>query len=412
MRQAREAAGISQRQLAFSGCSPAYISRIEAGDRIPSLQILRELATKLDVDAEFLATGSRSLRDELDRAGIALRLGELDQAQTALVELERRAEGDERLEVIVELGNVAYRQGEVQRAIKLFESALETSELELDTHPALAESLGRAYMAAGRLPEAIALFRRFVAHQQSSGDVVRAIRFACLLGTALTDNAELNEAERTIASALERAESVTDARTRARAYRAQARALAERGRTEESSRYVRTALETLQSNDDAYTVAHAHQSLAHIYLDANQLDEAAAELDAGRALVEASAAPTELSLFTLEEARLHARRGETDRARSLAEGVNADLDDASPPDAGRAYVALGEIFETLGELERAIDMYELAIDRLEPLPMSQHLLTAQRRLASVLEQLDRPDLALNALKRALGTQERAASPEE
>src|SRR5688572_33438003 len=33
LRDAREAAGLSQRQLSFQGCSPAYISRIEAGDR-------------------------------------------------------------------------------------------------------------------------------------------------------------------------------------------------------------------------------------------------------------------------------------------------------------------------------------------------------------------------------------------
>ena len=49
LRTAREAAGLSQRQLAFTGCSPAYISRIEGGDRIPSLQLLRELGRRLGV---------------------------------------------------------------------------------------------------------------------------------------------------------------------------------------------------------------------------------------------------------------------------------------------------------------------------------------------------------------------------
>ena len=43
LKAARERAGLSQRQLSFPGCSPAYISRIESGDRIPSLQLLREL---------------------------------------------------------------------------------------------------------------------------------------------------------------------------------------------------------------------------------------------------------------------------------------------------------------------------------------------------------------------------------
>ena len=44
LKEARLAAGLSQRQLSFPGCSAAYISRLEAGDRVPSLQLLRALA--------------------------------------------------------------------------------------------------------------------------------------------------------------------------------------------------------------------------------------------------------------------------------------------------------------------------------------------------------------------------------
>ena len=48
LKEARLAAGLSQRQLSFPGCSAAYISRLEAGDRVPSLQLLRKLALKLN----------------------------------------------------------------------------------------------------------------------------------------------------------------------------------------------------------------------------------------------------------------------------------------------------------------------------------------------------------------------------
>src|SRR5215213_3318193 len=58
LKLAREKAGLSQRQLSFPGCSPAYISRIESGDRIPSLQLLRELGRRLSVSEDYLATGS------------------------------------------------------------------------------------------------------------------------------------------------------------------------------------------------------------------------------------------------------------------------------------------------------------------------------------------------------------------
>ena len=55
LREARERAGLSQRQLSFPGCSPAYVSRIEAGDRIPSLQLLREMGRRLGVSEDYLA---------------------------------------------------------------------------------------------------------------------------------------------------------------------------------------------------------------------------------------------------------------------------------------------------------------------------------------------------------------------
>ena len=61
--EAREAAGLSQRELAFPGCSSAYISRIERGERIPSLQVMRELARRLGVSEQALAFGHETLDD-------------------------------------------------------------------------------------------------------------------------------------------------------------------------------------------------------------------------------------------------------------------------------------------------------------------------------------------------------------
>src|SRR6184192_4858842 len=58
--------GFSQRELSAPGVSYAYISRIEAGSRRPSVKALRELARKLGVSADYLETGS-DLRDVDDR---------------------------------------------------------------------------------------------------------------------------------------------------------------------------------------------------------------------------------------------------------------------------------------------------------------------------------------------------------
>jgi transcriptional regulator with XRE-family HTH domain len=78
LKDARLAAGLSQRQLSFVGCSAAYISRLEAGDRVPSLQLLRKLATKLNLDEGYLATGVEGveqLAPELVEEEMTRRLG-------------------------------------------------------------------------------------------------------------------------------------------------------------------------------------------------------------------------------------------------------------------------------------------------------------------------------------------------
>src|SRR5688572_22253674 len=84
LKEARLAAGLSQRQLSFPGCSSAYISRLEAGDRVPSLQLLRKLARKLGVDEEYLARGVQRVEQpppELVEAEVARRLGDFNLAR-------------------------------------------------------------------------------------------------------------------------------------------------------------------------------------------------------------------------------------------------------------------------------------------------------------------------------------------
>ena len=84
LKEARLAAGLSQRQLSFPGCSAAYISRLEAGDRVPSLQLLRKLAVKLNADEEYLATGIERVEQpppELVEAEVAHRLGDHELAK-------------------------------------------------------------------------------------------------------------------------------------------------------------------------------------------------------------------------------------------------------------------------------------------------------------------------------------------
>ena len=72
IRERRRALGLSQRDLSQPGISDAYISRIESGQRRPSLKVLRKLAPKLETTTHWLETGD--LLPEAMAAWMPLRL--------------------------------------------------------------------------------------------------------------------------------------------------------------------------------------------------------------------------------------------------------------------------------------------------------------------------------------------------
>src|SRR3954469_16369251 len=198
LREARERAGLSQRAIAFEGWSPAYISRIEAGERIPSLQVLRELGRRIGVTPEFLATGGEAQHEAenaLVEAEIALRLDDLDAAEAGFL---KRSEGGDpafRSRALEGLGQVAALRGDAREAIRLLEEALAISGDEPADRPSLADSLARAYAAAGELAPAISLLRQCADTFAKRDDAVQHVRFAAMLGSALTDTGDFGAAE-------------------------------------------------------------------------------------------------------------------------------------------------------------------------------------------------------------------------
>src|SRR5256885_9960233 len=95
LKSAREQAGLSQRQLAFPGCSAVYISRIERGERVPSLQLLRELGRRLGVHEDYLASGdTQTQSDPLLEGEVALRLDQVELAEHLFTQALERATDD------------------------------------------------------------------------------------------------------------------------------------------------------------------------------------------------------------------------------------------------------------------------------------------------------------------------------
>ena len=403
LREARERAGLTQRDLAFPGCSPAYISRIESGDRIPSLQLLRELGRRLNVSEDYLATGAnRAAPDDprLIEAELCVRLGEADQAQQLYTDvLEAPWRKDDQAQAHAGLGELAYLAGEPRDAITRIERALAIWGEHPSDRPSLAETLGRSKVLLGRVDEAVAIFESCLSAAESRQDTIEQLRAAVLLANALVDSGDFERAANILAEKVASAEAARDPLLRARLYWSQSRLYGMQNDSQRAVRYARRALEIVELADDDLYTARAHELLAHMELDRERPEEALGLLRKAWPLMETANAIDKAG-FRLEEARALAALGRREEAASLAMEISGLLKDAKPRQAGRSYALLGEIYGSIGEPERAKELYELAIEKLEPNP-DRYLVHAYSKLAEVLEADGHPDAALSVLKRAM-----------
>ena len=200
LKEARDRAGLSQRQLAFPGCTAAYISRLEAGARVPSLQMVNQLALRLDVSGQWLATGvepSPAEPAELLEAEVALRLGDVDEAER-LYRARLQAGDPARAVALAGLGQIAFRRERFEEAITLLEDAVAPRGGSLLADPGATDTLGRVARDPGNLESAIALFERARRRGDDVGGAVETLRFSVLLANALIDAGALR-AGRTVA---------------------------------------------------------------------------------------------------------------------------------------------------------------------------------------------------------------------
>ena len=404
LKEARERAGVSQRRLAFPGCTAAYISRIEAGARVPSLQMINELAGRLDVSGQWLATGVESTAvesSELVEAEVALRLGELDEAERLF--RARLTPGDPaRGAALAGLGQIAFRGERLDEAIDLLEQSLAARGGSALVDPGAVDSLGRAYSAAGAIESAIALFERAVAESQDVAPVEQ-LRFSVLLANALIDADAFGRAEEALAGVIRLSQERGDPLTTARVFWSQSRLHSMRKERELAARYARRALDILERTENDTYVGLACHLLAYAEVEAGNYEDALEAVERGRALVANDVGTRVQAKFVIEEARaLIGLERRAEAARAAAHALEL-VDDMHPADRGRAYSTLAEVFLAADDRERGRMLLGQALELL--IEHGRRLaVDTGRRLAELLEQDGDTAGALEVLKRATETQ--------
>jgi tetratricopeptide (TPR) repeat protein len=401
LKAARERSGRSQRQLAFPGCTAAYISRLEAGARVPSLQMVNQLASRLDITGQWLATGvdpTTAEPTELIEAEVALRLGEYDEAERHY--RTRLTPGDPaRSAALAGLGQIAFRAERIDEAIDLLEQALDLRAGRTLADPGAVDTLGRAYAITGSIESSVALFERAVEQAREADAPVEELRFAVLLANALIDVGAFGRAETALASVIRIAEGIGDPVTTARVFWSQSRLHTMRREPELAGRYARRALEILERTENDAYVGMAHHLLAYAEIEAGDFSDALTLLARGRELFGRELGERDEARFSIEEARALMGLGRHGEAAVAARRVLAASDAMQPGDRGRAFVTLGDVFLAAGEPERARSLFEQGLELLLA-HGRRYALDAGRRLADLLEASGETDAALQVLKRA------------
>lgn len=413
LRRLRHERGLSQRELAGPGVSYAYISRIEAGARRPSVKALRMLARKLGVCADYLETGCEiraSDKRELQIADAELELRLAETTEQAEAKLERLradavAAGDPvaATRASIALGLAAAHGGRNNDAIEMLESSLELSPVSPSARPEVYATLGRAYAARGQAQRAVELFERCLEEvsQEAPDDFAAHVRFTTYLSYALTDLGDLRRAEDVLEEALGKAEELTDAYSRVRLYWSVARVNEVAGRPAAALDSIRRAIALLDVTDDTLHLARAHLLCGSIMLTQGRAEEAGRHYELAEKLLGPNAEPEDLSALYADQSKQAARVGNAALAVRKAEAaVGAVASDEYPHEKGRGLWALAEARALDGDSDGADGAFREATMLLEAHGHRRDYVDAYRSWGKFLRRAGREEEALEVLERA------------
>jgi transcriptional regulator with XRE-family HTH domain len=402
--------GFSQRELAAPGVSYAYISRIEAGTRQPSVKALRRLAAKLGVSADYLETGSdldpaeaRELR--LSNLELAVRLGEFEGVepllQAALEEALAAGDRNAAQRARVSLASLALENNVFDQAVTLLEAAVAGEPFSAIDNYDIFANLGRAYAGSGHPERAAQLFEDCIAAvEEIGGDPSVEARYATLLSYALTDMGEISRAEEVVQRALDKMEDTSDPYMRVRLYWSIARLAHAEGRDTVALTNVRKAIALLQATDDTFHLARAHILAAVITLGRENADDADTHLQKAEQLLGASSTLQDTVYIKQNRARVALLRHDADTAAQLAQEALELSRSVLPSEEGVALYALADALAMSGDVAGADDAYRRAADLLEGERAWRDASAACRAWGRLLRDNGRDAEAIDVLDRA------------
>jgi len=390
--------------------SYAYVSRIEAGQRDPSLKALRVLARRLGVSLEHLETGvavteaqERELR--LGDAELELRLGDdlraAEESFRALL-VDARENGD----VVSEarsrtgLGIALARSGDTREAVAQLERALDSEAVAPELRPDAYATLARLYRELGAPQRAVQLLERNLEELtgRAPEDAASGALYATYLSQALDARGDAASARVALLDAKERLESVGDVHGRIRLYWSRARAASEEGRFPRALAYLRRAVALLEATDDTLELARAHLTCAHMMIADGQAEQAGPHLERAERLLGLAGDRAEMGALRTAQARWAVELDRGDEALERAQEAVETLEDEEGQ--GDAWYALGSAHALRNEVDEADSAFRRAVELLGRRGDWREAAKASREWARALRSAGREAEAFDVMEQA------------
>jgi tetratricopeptide (TPR) repeat protein len=423
LRAARVAKGMTQTDLAGADVSVGYVSRIEAGQRRPNLQVLTDLCVRLGTPVEQLLMGVapqelEAIKLNLDFAELSLESGDPQTAELQARDAREAAEGAALKEHTYRARFLVARaleaQGLVDDAVIELEALL-TPRVGNVLQIKVGLALVRCYKTSGDFAKAIEVGEMLLEHLDETplDSTDEAVQLAVSMAHAYYSRGDINQAVRVCRKAMAKAEKLDSPVARASAYWNASIFEAGRGSVGDAVPLAQRALALFSEGQDGRNLAILRTNLGDLQLQLSppQIEEAKLNLEqAAEEMRSNSAGPVDMGRNELARARAHYLAGELDVAEVMTGNVLERVRTLSPLTAADAKSLEGQVHAARGDIAAAAAAYREAVFILTGVGSDRTAAEMWFELAGLLEDVNEFDAARDAYRSAAASTGIAARP--
>lgn len=421
LRELRQSKGMTQRALAGSRYTAAYVSTVEAGKRHPSREAVKHFAHVLSVDPDWLSTGN----DPADRGRLlgifveARRLlasGQVADAVTAhgmLKKLGREAQnlklGEIQAKAVFGMGLAAEMKGDYDEALQRFAEAerLLTSESPLSRVDVTAAK-ARVLQTRGDVAHAAFLIEKLLAELRELAleDPSSLVRLHSSLVAAYFDAGLITKANASCEIALQLAPLVDDPERLGNMHLNVAIALLNQKRWNEAEKHFSQAERWFEEAHFRTDLAKVETARGMSFRDQQKWDEARAHLERALEIFHEAEQPLNEARTACNLAISERLAGRTDEARFLLRRCLV-LSEEDRALTGMAHRELG-LCDAKRDRAAAITSVRHALELLDGAGDAKELAITYRELGNLLSEQEDLREACNAYRSAANLFENAA----